>query len=173
MVATAAAEAVETFRVEEAEASRVAVLVDFPVAAVRGGFLEAVASISLGLAVAPADFPEAGIFQEVADVDPPRARISQTAEAFRGETADSQVDNVSPVAGVALTAAIAEATIAAADFTAGDIEVTTAATIPVIATDTAITEATAIPTATMTSGAVGIPTRIAASIPTTTATRLA
>src|SRR6185295_13859211 len=102
MVATAAAEAVETFRVEEAEASRVAVLVDFPVAAVRGGFLEAVASISLGLAVAPAD---------------------------------SQVDNVSPVAGVALTAAIAEATIAAADFTAGDIEVTTAATIPVIATD--------------------------------------
>ena len=172
MVATAAAEAVETFRVEEAEASRVAVLVDFPVEAGRAGFLEAVASILQDLAVAHVDFPEAKIFP-AADADSPAGRIFPTVEAFRAETADSQVDNVSPVAGVALTAAIAEATIAAADFTAGDIEVTTAATIPVIVTDTAITEATAIPTATMTSGAVGIPTRIAASIPTTMATRLA
>ena len=173
MVATAAAEAVETFRVEEAEASRVAVLVDLPVEAGRAGFLEAVASILQDLAVAHVDFPEAKIFP-AADADSPAGRFFPTVEAFRVDIADSRVDNASRVAGVALTAAIVEATIAAADFTAEGIEATTAATIPVIATDTVTTgETIAIPMATTTSGAVGIPTRIAASIPTTTATRLA
>ena len=121
-----------------------------------------------------ADFPvaAANTSQDLAaELDPFLVREdSQVARAFRAAE-DFRVAIGDSLAGNASLAA-AGAIIAAVDITAAAMAATTAAFIQVTATDSATTAAlTAIPMATMTSGAIGFPAAV--PIPTTAVATMA